>query len=94
MTQENNKPVHVRMDVRKLKPEPETNLPSLSKAKLEKLIEEAVVDAYDTGGVDRPSRSEFIHPLGLSLAEKQDLVAFLRTLTGDPAPFALPALPR
>jgi cytochrome c peroxidase len=55
---------------------------------------EAVVDAYDTGGVDRPSRSEFIHPLGLSLAEKQDLVAFLRTLTGDPAPFALPALPR
>jgi hypothetical protein len=34
------------MDIRKLKPEPETNLPSLSKAKLEALIEEAVVDAY------------------------------------------------
>ena len=46
MTRANNKPAHVRMDVRKLKPEPETNLPSLSKAKLEKLIEEAVVDAY------------------------------------------------
>jgi hypothetical protein len=35
------------MDVRKIKREPETNLPKLSKAKLEKLIEEAVVDAYN-----------------------------------------------
>lgn len=34
------------MDVRKLKREPDTNPPSFSKAKLEKLIEEAVVDAY------------------------------------------------
>jgi hypothetical protein len=47
MTQEKNKPVMVYMDIRKLKPEPETNRPSLSKAKLEKLIEEAVVDAYN-----------------------------------------------
>ena len=46
MTQQNNKPVVVHMDVRKLKREPDTNLPSFSKAKLEKLIEEAVVDAY------------------------------------------------
>jgi Calcium binding len=46
MTQERNKPVVVHMDIRKLKPEPETNLPSLSKAKLEALIEEALVDAY------------------------------------------------
>jgi calcium binding protein len=45
-TQQNNKPVVVRMDARKLKREPDTKLPSLSKAKLEKLIEEAVVDAY------------------------------------------------
>ena len=37
----------VHMDIRKLKPEPETNLPSLSKAKVEALIEEAVVDAYN-----------------------------------------------
>ncbi len=35
------------MDIRKLKPEPETNLPVLSRAKLDKLIEEAVVDAYN-----------------------------------------------
>ena len=46
MPQKNNKPVVVHMDVRKLKGCPDTNLPSFSKAKLEKLIEEAVVDAY------------------------------------------------
>jgi Calcium binding len=46
MTQKQHKPVVVHMDVRKLKPEPETNLPSVSKARLEKLIAEAVVDAY------------------------------------------------
>lgn len=32
--------------MRKLKREPDTNFPSFSKAKLEKLIEKAVVDAY------------------------------------------------
>lgn len=46
VTQKQSKPVVVHMDIRKLKPEPETNLPSLSKTKLEALIEEAVVDAY------------------------------------------------
>ena len=47
MTQECSKPVLVHMDIRKLKPEPDMNLPSLSKAKLEALIEEAIVDAYN-----------------------------------------------
>jgi hypothetical protein len=47
MTEERSKPVVVHLDIRKLKPEPETNLPSLSKAKLEAMIEEAVVDAYN-----------------------------------------------
>ena len=46
MTHQNTKPVVVHMDVRKLKRDPDTNLPSFSKAKLEKLIEQAVVDAY------------------------------------------------
>ena len=46
MTPKQSKAVVVHMDIRKLKPEPETNLPSLSKAKLEALIEESVVDAY------------------------------------------------
>jgi len=46
MTHQNTKPVVVHMDVRKLKGKPNTNLPSFSKAKLEKLIGEAVLDAY------------------------------------------------
>jgi len=54
MTQKQSKQVVVHMDNRKLKPGRETNLPSFSKAKLESLIEEAIVDAYgdeeQTGG--------------------------------------------
>jgi len=54
MTRKHSKPVVVHMDIRKPKPAPETFLPSLSKAKLESLIEEAIVDAYgdekQTGG--------------------------------------------
>ena len=46
MTRKHSKPVVVHMDIRKLKPELKTKLPSLSKTKLEALIEEAVVDAY------------------------------------------------
>ena len=44
----------------------------------------AVVDLYDKGGIERPSRSELIHPLGLTRDEKRDLVAFLNSLTGEP----------
>jgi cytochrome c peroxidase len=55
---------------------------------------EAVIDLYDRGGIDRPSRSELIAPLGLSGGEKADLVAFLKTLTGAPQPVAEPVLPR
>ena len=46
MTPKKHEPVVVHMDIRKLKPESETNLLSVSKARLEKLIAEAVVDAY------------------------------------------------
>jgi len=55
---------------------------------------EAVIDLYDRGGVDRPSRSELIKRLDLTEAEKADLVAFLQTLTGEPMPMTVPALPR
>ncbi len=44
---------------------------------------EAVIDLYDRGGIDRPSRSELIHPLGLTPTEKADLLAFLKTLSGE-----------
>ena len=55
---------------------------------------EAVIDLYDRGGIDRPSRDVEIHPLGLSTEEKGDLIAFLRTLTGAYQPVSLPTLPR
>jgi cytochrome c peroxidase len=55
---------------------------------------EAVIDLYDRGGIDRPSRAEEIRPLNLSQQEKADLVAFLRTLNGASEPYPLPILPR
>ena len=78
MTQENNKPVHVRMNVRKLKPELKTNLPSLSKTKLEKLIAEAVVDAYDeqeqTVGFLTMMQEHLALPLSVSILGVESVV--------------------
>jgi cytochrome c peroxidase len=53
-----------------------------------------VMALYDRGGIERPSRSELIAPLGLTQTEKTELVAFLNTLTGEPRPVAMPVLPR
>jgi cytochrome c peroxidase len=53
-----------------------------------------VIELYDKGGIDRPSRSPLIKPLLLTAAEKEDLIAFLQTLTGTPLPVTIPALPR
>ena len=55
---------------------------------------DAVIDLYDRGGIDRPSRAPEIHPLGLTNDEKADLIAFLQTLTGEPASVQYPILPR
>lgn len=55
---------------------------------------EAVIDLYDRGGIERPSRSNLIAPLGLSKDEKVELIAFLKTLNGTSESVALPALPR
>ena len=55
---------------------------------------EAVIDLYDRGGIERPSRSKLIFPLGLSKTEKSDLIAFLGTLTGEPTAVPVPAFPR
>ena len=43
---------------------------------------EQVIELYDRGGIDRPSRSEVIRPLHLTSEEKSDLLAFLQTLSG------------
>jgi cytochrome c peroxidase len=55
---------------------------------------EAVIDHYDHGGVDRPSRSDLMRPLELTAQEKADLVTFLKTLTSELEPTAVPVLPR
>ena len=55
---------------------------------------QAVIELYDRGGIDRPSRDVEIRPLGLGAGEKADLVAFLQTLNGAPTTVAEPTLPR
>jgi cytochrome c peroxidase len=42
---------------------------------------EDVIELYNKGGIDRPSRSPSIKPLGLTAAEKAELIAFLKTLS-------------
>ncbi|MBI3118443.1 MAG: cytochrome c [Candidatus Hydrogenedentes bacterium] len=44
---------------------------------------EEVVEFYDKGGGTSPGKSPLIFPLNLSAEEKVNLVAFLRTLTGE-----------
>jgi cytochrome c peroxidase len=53
-----------------------------------------VIDLYNRGGIDRPSRDDLIHQLNLPESDKAGLVAFLQTLSGKPEPFAVPVLPR
>jgi hypothetical protein len=71
MTQKQGKRAVVQLDIRKLKPEPEANLPSLSKARLEALIEEAVVDAYgdekQTGGFFTMIEEHLALPFSVSI---------------------------
>ena len=42
---------------------------------------DAVIDLYDRGGIERPSRARSIKPLHLTGAERADLLAFLGTLS-------------
>jgi len=55
---------------------------------------EQVVEHYNHGGVDRPSRSDLMRPLGLTAQEKSEVVAFLKSLTSNLTPTAAPVLPR
>jgi len=54
---------------------------------------EDVIEHYDRGGVDRPSRSDLIVPLGLSKQDKLDLVAFLESLSSKLTPTTIPVFP-
>ncbi|WP_426437283.1 cytochrome-c peroxidase [Bradyrhizobium genosp. P] len=55
---------------------------------------EDVIELYNTGGIDRPSRSPQIKPLSLTASEKKDLIAFLQTLTASSPTSVAPRLPR
>lgn len=44
-----------------------------------------VVDFYDRGGIRNPQLDPSLHPLGLDEKSKEDLVAFLESLTGGNA---------
>ncbi len=44
---------------------------------------EEVVDHYNRGGVNHPSKSPLVKPLHLSRAEKEDLIAFLMALSDE-----------
>ncbi len=55
---------------------------------------EAVVDHYARGGDDATNLSPEIRKLPLSNEDRADLVAFMRSLTGKPAPVAIPTLPQ
>lgn len=71
MTQKQGKRAVVQLDIRKLKRRPEANLPSLSKARLEALIEEALVDAYgdeeQTGGFFTMIEEHLAVPFSVSI---------------------------
>ena len=83
MAQKKSKLVEPNTGIHKLKQELKANLPSLSKAKLEALIEEAVVDAYgdeeQTGGLFTMIEEHLALPFSVSIlgveavVEKVDL---------------------
>jgi cytochrome c peroxidase len=46
---------------------------------------EAVIDYYDRGGNEKKGKSPFLLKIGLTREEKQDMLAFLKTLNGSVA---------
>jgi cytochrome c peroxidase len=55
---------------------------------------EGVLEIYDKGGIDRPSRSPSIRPLSLTASEKSDLIAFLQTLSASAPAATVPVVSR
>lgn len=55
---------------------------------------EEVVEFMDQGGGTNLNLSSLMKPLSLTAEEKVDLVAFLKSLTGEPIKFAMPQLPK
>jgi cytochrome c peroxidase len=55
---------------------------------------EEVMDFLDKGGGANPHLSPLMRPLELTGEEKQDLVEFLKALTGEPLKIVMPKLPK
>jgi cytochrome c peroxidase len=55
---------------------------------------EEVLDFLDKGGGANPNLSPLIKPLGLTVEEKTDLIAFLKALNGAPLKVTIPKLPK
>jgi cytochrome c peroxidase len=55
---------------------------------------EEVIDHYDRGGDVKENLDPNMEPLNLTSQEKQDLLAFLKSLTGKPIHVMIPQLPR
>jgi cytochrome c peroxidase len=54
---------------------------------------EEVVEFYNKGGADGSNKSELIFPLYLEEDEEEDLVAFLKAVTGSLPEFEMPVIP-
>ncbi len=54
---------------------------------------ELIVRHYEAGGIQRPSLADAMKPFTLTDSERQDLVAFLRTLTAEKSETPVPVLP-
>jgi len=54
---------------------------------------EEVIEHYNQGGVDKTYLDPNMEPLNLNSQEKADLVAFLKSLTGEPMAITIPRLP-
>jgi cytochrome c peroxidase len=57
-----------------------------------KTMEEVILH-YESGGVSRPSLAAEILPFSLEDNEREDLIAFLGTLTAEKQDIPLPTLP-
>jgi cytochrome c peroxidase len=55
---------------------------------------EEVVDHYNRGGDSKASLDPNMQPLNLTKQEKSDLVAFMKSLTGEPMDITIPRLPQ
>jgi cytochrome c peroxidase len=54
---------------------------------------ESVIAFYQTGGMDRPSKSPLMKSFSLDTKESEDLINFLKSLTAEKTETALPNLP-